>query len=163
MYKYRLFSYPYSREERNMLFAQRCLVDRWIEKKLVSYGVLNLGWELGVNLGVIAVDNEYKLEPVASPSGCKNKLEALVFAHSLRESRQIEPDAGFQDAIFSERHKRLLPTWTDSEPIADDVVFTRWLTGGESIPFESLHQRKDLVSWLECKDIAELADAAGFM
>ena len=65
---------------------------------------------------------DHRLEPVAQRAPVMAKAEAVSFALSLRESRRVESTASFHDAIHVERYSRLLPTWSLSAGLPDEVV-----------------------------------------
>jgi ATP-dependent 26S proteasome regulatory subunit len=99
------------------------------------------------------------LENSASP---RSKKEALAFSYALDSSREKNLDVYFHDSIYVEHISRLLPTYTISSPISDDIVLGYWLTGGISISVYKTRKINQILSWLEPKDIQDIIRVAGF-
>ena len=86
----------------------------------------------------------------ASP---ESKNEALAFASALRATRAVDAASPLQDAIYVERLSRLLPTFTISPRVSDDVVFGAWFTGGVPVSIEAFRRIRSLSPWLGAKDV----------
>lgn len=149
--------------EKSVLIVQSALADRWMESKLLPDTVwdpFSFGQD---HYRTIISEPQHRLEPVAANCSPNNKVDALSFALSLRETRKINGDVALHDAIYMERYSRLLPTWTGSEGSTDEEILGQWLTGGVLIPATSFHRLSRLVRWLGRNDAEELAVAAGFI
>jgi len=91
----------------------------------------------------------------------RSKKEALAFSYALDSSREKNPDVYFHDSIYVEHISRLLPTYTISSPIPDDIVLGYWLTGGISISVNKTRKINQILSWLEPNDIQDIVRVAG--
>ena len=144
------------------LIVQRTLADKWTELKLLPEAVWD-SFSFGQgHYRSITSELQHRLEPVAVNRSPDNKLDALSFALSLRETRKINTDVPLHDAIYVECYSRLLPTWTLSEGSADEEILGQWLTGGVSISATSFRRLSSLLGWMGKDDVAELVMAAGF-
>lgn len=74
----------------------------------------------------------------------ESKNEALAFASALRATRTVEHASPLQDAIYVERLSRLLPTFSISSRVPDDVVFGAWFTGGVPVSIEAFRRIRSL-------------------
>ncbi len=148
--------------DNKVLMARSSLAERWITSGLLPETVLgsfSFGDEYFMSLPSGA---SQQLEPVEECGSPDSKADGLSFALSLRETRKVESEAPFHDAIYTERYSRLLPTWSVSEGAADEEVFGRWLTGGVSVPAASFRRLSSLLGWLDKEDVRDLVEAAGF-
>ena len=86
----------------------------------------------------------------------------MAFAFALKESRKLSEEASFHDAIYVEQYSRLLPAWTLTPHVDDEVVLGTWITGGVVISTESFRRLTNLTGWMPAGDLAEIVKAAGF-
>jgi cell division protease FtsH len=91
-----------------------------------------------------------------------NKNEALSFAESFRITREIDRESSLHDAIFVEKISRLLPTYSLSARISDDIVFGTWLTGGVPVSVQSFRRLRSLMSWLGAPHLRDVLVKGGF-
>jgi cell division protease FtsH len=61
-----------------------------------------------------------------------------------------------------EQYSRLLPAWTLTPHVDDEVVLGTWITGGVVISTESFRRLTNLTGWMPAGDLAEIIKAAGF-
>ncbi len=105
---------------------------------------------------------KYSLKPVENSNSPETKVDAIAFAVALKESRKLSGDASFHDAIYVEQYSRLLPTWTLSPQVDDEMVLGTWITGGVEISTESFRRLTNLTGWMPAGDLAEIIKTAGF-
>jgi len=145
-----------------VLLAKPVLVQRWNDIGLLKesfFSVIEFGSML---FRVLYSHEKYDLLPVQNNTkSLYDKIDALAFAIALRESRNFSKEDSFHDAIYVEQYSRLLPTWTITPCINDDVILGAWLTGGVHISTDSFRRLTHLVGWMNTKDIAEIVGAAG--
>jgi len=146
----------------SILIARQSLADRWVESKFVPDSVLDSFTFGKYEYRAISSGSDQRLEPVADNGSPNTKTDGLAFARSMRETRKLDAEAPFHDAIYVERYSRLLPTWTVSEGNSDEEILGRWLTGGVAIPVTSFRRLSNLLGWLGNQDVADLVEAAGF-
>lgn len=145
-----------------VLVVKESLAKRWVDAGLVEAGILSpfaFGSEalLGMSCGtghVLA-----PLEACESPSA---KSEALAFVEALRATRQKDPESALQDAIYVEKLSRLLPTYSLSPRVPDEVVLGSWLTGGVPVSVSAFRRLRSLVGWLGEPHLREVVERAGF-
>ncbi len=129
-------------------------------------GILNNDIFSTINYGVFeffALNSElrYSLAPVVSCATPETKTDIQAFASAIKETRLVETEASFHDAIYIEKYSRLLPTWTLSQDVSDDIVLGSWITGGVHISVTSFRRFKSLTPWLEKADLKDIIDYAG--
>ncbi|MFN9434991.1 MAG: ATP-binding protein [Planctomycetota bacterium] len=105
---------------------------------------------------------KYILAAVEHGKSPESKVDALAFAFAIRESRKLSEDASFHDAVYVEQYSRLLPTWTLTPHVDDQVVLGTWITGGVVISTQSFRRLANLTGWMPAGDLAEIVTAAGF-
>ena len=92
----------------------------------------------------------------------ESKVDALAFALALKESRKLSNDVSFHDGVYVEQYSRLLPSWSLTPNVDDEVVLGTWLSGGVVISTEFFRRLSNLTGWMPAGDLAEIVKAAGF-
>lgn len=111
---------------------------------------------------VLSCHKKYVLTPVENGKSPESKVDALAFALALKESRKLSEDVSFHDSIYVEQYSRLLPTWTLTPHVGDELVLGTWIAGGVVISTESFRRLANLTGWMPAADLAEIINAAGF-
>lgn len=144
------------------LLVTEDLLHKWVGAGLVpteAFELFRFG-EMALHSFVCRPDQT--LSPVSEAEGPSNNVDALAFSHALSATRQIDPECPLQDAVYVERISRLLPTYSISARLDDEVVLGRWLTGGAPIPATSFRRLQQTVSWMRGSQLKEVIEAAGF-
>lgn len=146
----------------NILLVHPELADKWD-----TYGFLEKSLLADVLFGSktylsLSSPKKYKLESVANGKSPENKIDALAFSFSLKESRKLSVDVSFHDAIYVEKYSKLLPTWTQGPHVADEMVLGTWITGGVAISSTSFRRLANLTGWMSVNDLVAVVKAAGF-
>jgi len=143
------------------LIVREPLVGKWLSNGLVDSGLLE-HFSFGDDLFYyIYSSNAYQLTSLDGGKSPSSKNEASSFVNALCETRKLSSDFSFQDAIYVEKISRLLPTFTISTPVPDDVIVGYWLTGGIPISAKSFRKLNQAVSWLSPEILKELVIASG--
>jgi len=143
------------------LIVKPKLLTRWSESGFISSDVF-----LKLNYGsseffVLHSDARYTLAPVSTCTTPETKADIQAFSSALKESRLVDADVSFHDAIYVEKYSRLLPIWSLSHCKTDDVVLGCWITGGVNISVTSFRRFKSLVPWLDKSDLKDIISYAG--
>lgn len=146
----------------NILLTRAELARKWNE-----YGFIDESLFRDVSFGTesfwsLSSHKKYILTPVENGKSPESKVDALAFAFALKESRKLSEEASFHDAIYVEQYSRLLPAWTLTPHVDDEVVLGTWITGGVVISIESFRRLTNLTGWMPTGDLAEIIKAAGF-
>jgi len=139
-----------------MLLAKSTLATRWADAKLIELGT----WQQ-FKYGDDAIyahtsSRTSALAPLSDAPSPQNKSEALAFAVALRETRALETSAALHDALYVEALSRLLPTYSLTSPLSDDVVLGTYLTGGMQVSVYSTRRIRQLLSWLREAGLTEV-------
>jgi len=126
------------------LIVRSELLTKWNDS-----GILNSDVFSKINYGLFEFfalnsDLRYSLVPLASCATPETKADIQAFASAIKETRSVEMEASFHDAIYMEKYSRLLPTWTLSQNVSDDIVLGSWITGGVHISVTSFRRFKSL-------------------
>jgi len=143
------------------LFARQDLVEKWNSIRLLDsslFGEISFGTE---SFGFLCCHKKYNLEPLESGKSPESVIGALAFSTALKESRKLSVDVSFHDAIYVEQYSRLLPTWTLSRHVDDEVVLGTWLTGGVVIATTSFRRLAHLTNWMAVDDLRNIVKTAG--
>ncbi len=146
----------------NVLLALPALAKKWSDAGFLDNHIISQ-----VNLGAATFyslnsNKRYLLAPVESGETPSSKIDAIAFALALKESRKISYEASFHDAIYIEQFSRLLPTWSVTPRVEDEVVLGSWMSGGVAISTDSFRRLTSLTGWMPAADLAEIIRAAGF-
>ena len=78
--------------EHNLLVCRKELYDKWMKYKLLNSVDMAECVFGGTQYRYLVSDKKYKVSPVEYNYLLISKLEALTFAHALKETRQIIPE-----------------------------------------------------------------------
>lgn len=145
----------------NVLLARDELAARWCEIGLLEESLLSEVSFGAMSFRSLTSHERYSLAPVDDGRSHYSKADAIAFSLALKESRELSTDVSFHDAIFLEQYSRLLPTWTLTPHVEDEVVLGTWLAGGVVVPTGSFRRLAQLTGWMPPGDLAEIIRAAG--
>jgi adenylate kinase family enzyme len=146
----------------NILLARPELAQKWCDIGLFDESLLEEITFGATSLRRLSSPKKYALTPVESGKSPSSKVDAIAFSYALKESRKLLAEVSFHDAIYVEQYSRLLPTWTLTPHVEDEVVLGTWITGGVVISTESFRRLSNLTGWMPPRDLAEIINAAGF-
>jgi len=144
------------------LLARPELARKWNENGLIDDSLFR-----GISFGaesfkVLSSHKQYALAPIENGISPESKVDALSFAIALKESRKLSKDVSFHDAIYVEQYSRLLPTWTLTPPVDDEMILGAYITGGVAISTKSFRRLTSLTGWMPAGDLVEIIRTAGF-
>ena len=146
----------------NILLTSSELVQKWNDTGILGESLFREITFGAASFRSLSSPKEYALAPVDSGNSPDSKVDALAFSIALKESRKLSKDIAFHDALYIEQYSRLLPTWTFTPHVEDEVVLGTWLTGGVVISTDSFRRLTNLLSWMPAEDLVEIVKAAGF-
>lgn len=145
----------------SVLIANQALHDRWLNKGLIdsaSFHPFSFGAD---GFFEISCGPSERISPVAQSLSPNTRNEALGFATALKATRDIDPDSPLQDSIYLESLGRLLPTYSLSTRVSDDVILGFWLTGGAQVSAKSFRRLNQMTNWLGSTGLKDVVSAAG--
>lgn len=145
-----------------ILVTKQLLAARWIESGLLDASQIRSFEFGGEKFCEFSSGNDYVLAPVIESNSPESKNEALSFAESLKATRDIDATCSVHDAIYVERLSRLLPTYSLSARVSDDVMFGTWLTGGVLVSVQSFRRLRTLMNWLGASHLRDVVVKGGF-
>jgi len=145
-----------------ILVAKQLLAARWIESGLLDTSQIRSFEFCGEKYCEFSSGIDYVLAPVIESNSPESKNEAISFAESLKATRNIDATSSVHDAIYVERLSRLLPTYSLSARVSDDVVFGTWLTGGVPVSVQSFRRLRTLTNWLGASHLRDVVVKGGF-
>ena len=145
----------------NILLTRPELAEQWN-----THGLLDADMFAHITFGnekfrSFASHKKYLMEPVERGNSPESTIDALAFAFALKESRKHSPGVSFHDALYIEQYARLLPTWTLTPAVDDEMVLGAWLTGGVLIPTTSFRRLTHLTGWMPAGELVKIVNAAG--
>lgn len=149
-------------DEQSVLIAEDILARKWIDTGLLAVELLDKLTFGSQDLMAICTEDQYQLAPIEKAEAPGNKTDALSFAVSLSETRKIDKASPMHDGIYLEKYSRLLPTWSLTARVDDDVLLGAWLTGGVQISVLSFRRLCSLMGWLKPNHIRDILLAGGF-
>lgn len=145
----------------SVLVVQEWLANRWNEEGLIDLTALLDIFFGETKFRLIISTSSHVLAPVSDSLSNNDDSLAETFVLSLIESRKINQKDSFHDAIFVEKLSRVLPIYSITEKVSDDVVMGKWLTRGCSVSITSGRKFKSLMSWMEPKNLSRILQVTG--
>ncbi len=144
-----------------ILVVKEVLAQRWLQSALLEHGAL-AQFQYGADVYFsLKSSPDFVLEPLSEAKSPDSKSEALAFAKSFRATRSLDKNAPLQDSIYVEKYSRLLPTYSISNAVDDDVVLGYWLTGGVLVSVNSTRRFRSLTSWLGAENVRDVVAKSG--
>ena len=145
------------------LVFTKTLSERWLDSGLVRRHTLT-EFSFGDHLfEIISAGDEQRMDIVSSPKPFVETIDAIAFALALKETRAIARNIPLQDAIYVEKLSRLLPTFSLTTAVSDEVLLGNYLTGGVNVSVKSYRRFRQLVgSKFTTNELAEILEAGGF-
>jgi cell division protease FtsH len=143
------------------LVAKEELAERWRARGLIDDGHGHRMTFAGEKLLVFASGSGRALEPVDGAASPGDKSEALARASAFASTRRLDGESPLHDALYIERLSRLLPTFSLSAPLRDDVVVGKWLTGGVPVSVHAGKRLRVLLGWLGADGLSDVIAATG--
>jgi Cdc6-like AAA superfamily ATPase len=144
------------------LIATERLTDQWVASGLAEEGALRRFLFGKQTYSSLSSGLSQVLAPIVRCKAPSSKSEALAFALSMKATRDHDEGSPLQDAIYAEAITRLLPTYSVSPRIDDEILLGRWLTGGVQVSAKSFRRLSAVLSWLAPDHLRDIMDAAGF-
>ncbi|MEI8324938.1 MAG: ATP-binding protein, partial [Betaproteobacteria bacterium] len=101
------------------------------------------------------------IEPVNEGKSPDTRAEAIAFANALKATRDMDSESPLQDALYVEGLGRLLPVFSLTARVDDDLVLGYWLTGGAQVSAKSFRRLNQMMSWLTPNGLKDVVSAAG--
>ena len=143
------------------LLARESLHTKWIATNLVVDGDLSPFTFAGESLFFLTSKPSQILAPVTDGPSPNDMSEALAFSKALKSTRDADPSTPLEDSIYSESLGRLLPTYSPSAQVEDDLVLGYWLSGGVNVSVKSKRRMGQIMSWLNRPALDEVVAASG--
>jgi len=138
------------------------LVAKWIDDRLVEEGVFCDFLFGPEHYCEVSSGPSQLLAPVSDCRSPIDKNEALAFAVAFKATRDLDHESPLQDAIYIEKISRLLPSYGVTSRTEDDIVLGYWLTGGARVSVKSFRRLRQMLSWMEPRQLRDVVQAAGF-
>lgn len=148
-------------------YGQALLADDTLHRQWVAAGLVQPGQFQAFAFGdrklhAMTCKSGQMLFPVCTGTVLEGMPEALSLATALSETRRIDALIPLHDAIFVERISRMLPTYTVSAPVGDDVLLGYVLTGGRPISATSFRRLHQAAMGLSRSQLKRVVETAGF-
>lgn len=145
----------------NILLARPALAQKWNDTSFLDEALLVEIIFGATSFRCLNSHKKYALTPVENGKSPDSTVDAIAFSLALKESRKLSPDISFHDSIYVEQYSRLLPTWTLTPYVEDEVVLGTWLTGGVVVSTDSFRRLTNLTGWMPPGGLAEIIKTAG--
>lgn len=146
----------------HILVVKEIMAQRWFESNLIDASQFKTFQFGGDKYFEYSTDTDHVLSYLPESMSPLNKNEALSFAFSLKATREIDAETSLHDAIYIEKLSRLLPTYSLSPFVSDDLIFGMWLTGGVPVSVNTFRRLNALMGWLSASDLKEVIVSGGF-
>lgn len=145
-----------------VLISNSKIARRWISSGLLEDGALDQFAFVNETLRALGSEYRHVLTPIFDCPPMYAKSEALSFVDALVATRRIDSETSLHDGLYVEKFSRLLPTYTLSPKVGDDVVLGTWLSGGVPVSVTAYRRLRSLVGSLTDSELREIVERAGF-
>jgi DNA-binding Lrp family transcriptional regulator len=134
-------------DSRNILIANDAILAKWLKHGFVNKDIfqkINFGSEI---FFYYIADLNKELRPLSYVSNtgshisfCKppaNSDELNNISFAIKHTRELNAELSLHDGIYSEDLAIILPIFSISKSVTDDVVFGSWVTGGVPVSINS--------------------------
>lgn len=153
--------YATARSGERLLLARGSLLDHWSKAGLLPDGALQHLSFGPARFGAIASPKDQTLTSLETSKSPRSLNEALSFAASVRRTRATLTSEPLHDAIYVERYSALLPTYSLTPAVPDDVVLGSYLTGGVQVSCHATRRLTSILTWIPADQIARIVRGAG--
>lgn len=143
------------------LIVQDELYERWFKAGLIEEGSFDAFAFGPDSYQALSSGPSSVIEPVHEGKSPSTHAEALAFANALKSTRKVDAESPLQDALFVEDLGKLLPVYSLTVPVTDDLVLGYWLTGGAQVSVKSSRRINQMLSWLKPEGVTNVVSAAG--
>ena len=143
------------------LIAKVALHEKWLASRLIdstSMTKFSFGEE---DFFILSSSPSQTLAPVYDCRSPNNKNEALAFSLAIKSTRELDSVSSLHDALYVEKLSRLLPVYSDSKKVGDDLVLGSWLSGGVDISAVAISKLSRVVSWIGDSSLKDVVNASG--
>jgi cell division protease FtsH len=155
----------------SILIINETMLSKWVSAKFISENTfkrLDFGSEKFFYY-IAGTDKllsplSYQSHSASNTYYCKapsNENELNVIADAFKNSRAINKDVSLHDGIYIEELGIILPTYSISTPINDDVVFGSWVTGGVPVSINSVRRILSLTKGFNSSDLENAISRSG--
>jgi cell division protease FtsH len=145
------------------LLADEALHSKWVTSRIIDDSALKPLLFGSATFHALSSAPSKMLAPINECRSPNNKAEALSFALALKATRETDAESPLQDAIYVEPISRLLPTYTITSRVDDDVLLGFWLTGGARVSAKAGRRLSQMLSWMGSSNLTEVVSASGVM
>jgi adenylate kinase family enzyme len=155
----------------SILIINETMLSKWVTAKFISennFKRLDFGPE---KFFYYIAGTDKLLSPLCYQSHsasntyyCKapsNENELNAIADAFKNTRVINKDVSLHDGIYLEELGIILPTYSISTPINDDVVFGSWVTGGVPVSINSIRRIMSLTKGFNSSDLENAISRSG--
>jgi len=150
-----------TKEGDNLLVVKENLRDRWVHANLLDSGLFERFTFGEPCFYSISSPPDQVLAAIQDCRSPNNKVEALVLAQAINATRKIDVESSLHDGIMVERYSRILPTYTLSPYVDDEVVLGALLTGGIPVSVKSIRRLRSCLTWIPELALREIIEASG--
>ena len=156
--KYQIFKTSY---KQIALIVKSELLEHWVKEGLIETEIFKDFLIEGQNYHILTSNQDYTIMSLLQPEYPNSYNELLSFASTLRETRKINLVTSLHDALYIEQFSRLLPTYTLSERIEDEVILGQIISGGVNVSVNSFRRLCSVASWLTRNELQRIIISSG--
>ena len=153
------------------LIINESMLFKWISAKFISentFKKLDFGSEKYfyyiASANKLLTPLSYQSHSVSNYYHCKapsNANELNTIADAFKNTRALNKDISLHDGLYLEDLGIILPTYSISTPISDDVVFGSWITGGVQVSVNSIRRIMSLTTGFTSSELENAISRSG--
>jgi cell division protease FtsH len=152
----------YETNNSSMAVAVSCsLCEKWVELGFVPNGLFSVA-AAGSMCAFFCGSEDYIISSLLNGPFPNSSIQIEAFSVSFKQAVKEGKIKNFDDALYIEEYSMILPLIFDNGEIADEIVYTRWLTGGVEIALNNTNRLVSIMSWIPPEKLQSIIKTAGF-
>lgn len=153
-----------------ILIVKERLLNRWVKSNLIKSELFSkldyadeVFYQLTSTNKIYPIDfSRYQDSQLINNFSPKDMNEVEDFFKTYKATRAIDKISSLHDGLFINDISRILPTYSLSPFVNDDLIFGLWITNGVNVSITSIRRILFLANWADESKLAEIILDCGF-
>jgi DNA-binding Lrp family transcriptional regulator len=153
-----------------ILIVKERILDRWNKSNLIKAELFSkldyadeIFYQLTSNDKIYPIDfSRYQDSQLLNQFTPKDISHVENFSKAYKKTRAVDKISSLHDSIYIEELCQILPTYSLSSFVNDDLIFGSWITGGINVSICSIRRVMFLADWINESSLSKIISDCGF-